>query len=149
MRSRSALSCAALLVLLVASPARAQGVVPADRPRVTTVMLDSIGDRLAGLELERIRLLVAGRVPGSVDVLTVEAHLTALRTLLVDVAPASPARSRVRETVRRALEDRLAGVLVWQRVAPITRSGAPQELRALEAHARMLREPIAALASEP
>lgn len=151
MRRASSLLLGALL-LLGASSLRAQGATPRDRPRdrprVTAVVLDTIGAQLAGLELERFALLRTGRTMESADFRHVDARIVALRGLLAEVAPEAAMRAAVLERVRRALEDRLAGLIVWQRLLPITRPAAGEDVRVLEDEMRMLRDRIAALAAE-
>lgn len=130
-----------------APPLRAQGATR-DRPRVTAVVLDTIGARLALLEIERFRLLATGRSMGNSDFQSVDTQIVALRGLLAELAPEAAMRARVLERVRRALEDRLAGVIVRQRLLPAAQRGTSQDALVLEDEARMLRERIAALAPE-
>lgn len=136
----------AVALALMARPASAQGgrdATPATRvvPSLPAALFDSLGARVGFLETERITLLThGGRTPQSREVVALDAQLAALDSLLTESAAAVPTGRGVAAQARlRALDERLAGVLVRQRLAraglgvdAMTRAAYEEEVRLLQ-----------------
>ena len=83
---------------------------------VAAALTDTLGARLAELEVRRVELTLSGRASTHADVVHTERTLTALQALIAELPDPAAARKVIHRQILEAIDARLAGLIVERRV---------------------------------